>query len=203
MAGLARLPDLANQPHRVDRTFPHPRADRAASGGLCAFHSCRAAGCHPSLAPTPLRRLPILWLPDCLRIPGLLPGLLDGSRARAAFPAEIRAALSAQWLMAVRASAKYPRPSGIGPFRLLSERPHGARHTRLVEQPHVVKVIVSLLFRLHSVAHFCYSLSSIPLFGRRAGGDARSVVADRVHPGLVYQTVEGGPVSGGNRSRGG
>ena len=74
-------------------------------------------------------------------------------------------------IVAVPCHAEHPRPAGIGPLRLLSQRPHGTHHPGVVGEPAGIKTVVPGLFGLHSVHHFCYSLSSIPLYGRSAGGE--------------------------------
>ena len=68
-------------------------------------------------------------------------------------------------IMAVSQHAGGPGQVGIGPLRLFSERPYGTHHPGVVGQPDGLKSALPALFRLHSVHHFCYSLSSIPLYG--------------------------------------
>ena len=61
--------------------------------------------------------------------------------------------------------AGWARQAGIVPLRLLSQRPYRADSIGLLGQPGSIEAVVQDLFGLHSVPHFCYSLSSIPLHG--------------------------------------
>src|SRR5262249_22987042 len=62
-------------------------------------------------------------------------------------------------------------------------------HTGVVGEPDGFKPVVQDLFRLHSAHHFCYSLSSIPLHGRLAGGGCPGSRTDCLCPCAVSQTV--------------
>src|SRR6185369_627805 len=86
-------------------------------------------------------------------------------RPRTKISSETNAAFSTAGIMVVPDHAKRARPPGIRSLRLLSERAYRTHHTGVVGQPHGLETVVPGLFGLHSVHHFCYSLSSIPLYG--------------------------------------
>ena len=100
-----------------------------------------------------------------LGYPGFLYRVPIGSGPRTPFSAETFAAHPVTGFVAVSDHADDARPAGIRALRLLSQRPHGTHHPGVVGQPDGVKAVVPDLFGLHSVHHFCYSLSSIPLYG--------------------------------------
>src|SRR5580692_925551 len=56
--------------------------------------------------------------------------------------------------------------------------------------------MVRRVFCLHSEHHFCYSLSSIPLYGRRVRGGHRGDCSDRGHPVPIPKTATRGVILG-------
>ena len=108
---------------------------------------------------------PILCFLNRAGLSGFVHRVYPGPGARTAISSETFAALSVAGIMAVSGHAKRARPPGIRSLRLLSERAHGTHHPGVVGQPDGLEALVPGLFGLHSVHHFCYSLSSIPLYG--------------------------------------
>src|ERR1019366_5747719 len=113
----------------------------------------------------------ILRFLNCARLFDLVYRVYPGAGPRSALSSEPFAAFSVTGFMVLSKHAKRPRPSGVRSLRLLSERAHGTHHSGVVGQPDGFGPVVPDLFGLHSVHHFCYSLSSIPLYGRPAGRD--------------------------------
>ena len=108
-----------------------------------------------------------------LGLSGFLYRVPDRTGPGAALPVKILTAHSVARLMGLQRDAARSGPSGVGPLRLLSQWAHRAHHPGMVGESNDIEAAVQGLFCLHSVHHFCYSLSSIPLYGRRNGGSLR------------------------------
>jgi len=82
-------------------------------------------------------------------------------------------------------AAGHPRPAGIESLGLLSERTHRTHHAGVVGQRADLEGAILGVLRLYLVDHFCYSLSSIPLYDRHPGRSCRGRSSGAVRAAFV------------------
>ena len=143
-----------------------PGAHRISADGLYAFRPGSAAGGVLAVAKAPIRGVPILCFFNRPGIPGFLCRLPSGARAGPAFLAETLATHTVTGIVAVprhagRRSTSWNRPITIASPAAIRNSPSWRGGAAGWSQTGCFGSILAYT----PFHHFCYSLSSIPLYG--------------------------------------